>query len=219
MSNKFVYIDESGNFGTDGRYLTIAAIEVSDLDHQQLIRNMKRITGKVKKKFPNVATEYGEVKANKSNVIIREYVIRKIMNSHFTVRYITVDLTKIDSQLLKNQNILYNYLVSYVAKPIFLHLNRGDKVEFYIDERNNGVKHGFDIDQYLKHLVWFEMQKPQVNIEVKSVKSHKFEGIQVADFIVHAIQCKFEYNLDLFLDMIRPRIGTREHFPYRYFGK
>ncbi|MBS1007805.1 DUF3800 domain-containing protein [Leuconostoc suionicum] len=219
MSNKFVYIDESGNFGTDGRYFTIAAVEINSADHQKLIRNMKRITGQVKRMFPNVATSRGEVKAANSNVIIREYVIRKIIKSYFVIRYITVDLTKIDKVLLNNQNILYNYLVSYIVKPTIKKLGSGDKVSFYIDERNQAVKNGFNIDEYIKHIAWFEMRKYELNLQVKLVKSHKFEGIQVADFIVHAIECKFEYECELFLDKIRPRIGTRQHFPYKEFGK
>ncbi|ADG41493.1 hypothetical protein LKI_09770 [Leuconostoc kimchii IMSNU 11154] len=219
MSKKFVYIDESGNFGSDGRYFTIAAIEVSESNHKKLIRNMRRITGQVKRNFPSVATSLGEVKAANSDIVIREYVIRKIVNSYFVVRYITVDLTKIDSKLLENQNILYNYLVSYIVKPIIKHLGDGDRLEFYIDERNQAVKNGFNIDEYIKHLAWFEMKKYTLGIEVKSVKSHKFEGIQVADFIAHAIQCKFEYNYEPFLDKIRPIIGTRQHFPYKEFGK
>lgn len=219
MSDKFVYIDESGNLGTDGRYFTIAAIEVSEENHKKFIRNMKRITGRVKKEYPKVATNQGEVKAANSNLIVREYVIRKIINSYFTVRYITVDLTKISRRLLKNQNTLYNYLVSFIVKPIFKNSNPGDKVEFYIDERNKAVKNGVNIDQYIKKLAWEDMGKTTLKIEVRSVKSHKFEGVQVADFIVHTIQCKFEYNAEYFLDMIRPRIGTRVHFPYRYFGK
>lgn len=219
MSNKFVYIDESGNLGSDGRYFTIAAIEINSADHQKLIRNMKRITGQVKRMFPNVATSRGEVKAANSNVIIREYVIRKIIKSYFVIRCITVDLTKIDKVLLKNQNILYNYLVSYIVKPTIKKLGSGDNVSFYIDERNQAVKNGFNIDEYIKHIAWFEMRKYELNLQVKSVKSHKFEGIQVADFIVHAIECKFEYECELFLDKIRPRIGTRQHFPYKEFGK
>ncbi|KAA8455233.1 DUF3800 domain-containing protein [Weissella paramesenteroides] len=219
MGSKTIYIDESGNFGSDGRYFTIAAVELDSKHKKHLNHRMKNITRMVKENYPNVANENGEIKANRSNCIIREFVLRKVQTALFNIRYITVDLTQISKRLLNNQNVLYNYLASFLIKPLVLSDSEIESIEIILDERTKAVRNGFDINGYFQNLIWIDMKREEIDLKIISAKSHTTYGIQVADFIVHAIQNKFEDGIDSHALQIKNRIVTRQNFPYKTFGK
>lgn len=219
MVEKTIYIDESGNFGKRGRYFTITGVLINTDEEKKLLNKMKNTTRQVKVAYPKIANRNGEVKAAESNIVAREYVIRKMLATNFEVSYICADLHHVQQRLLDNQNILYNYLTSFIVKPIIEQTHDLTKLTVIIDERNSSVKNGSPLGPYLKEMIWITLGKPDIDVEVHMLQSHQHYGLQIADFICHAIHCNIEYVKTYYPTHLKSRFACVEHFPYRNFGK
>lgn len=66
----YLYLDESGNLGSDGRYFTIAAIETEN--PKPLSNVMKKTILRTKTKFERFK-DVKEIKASESNPIIKDF--------------------------------------------------------------------------------------------------------------------------------------------------
>ncbi|MDN6900812.1 DUF3800 domain-containing protein [Oenococcus sicerae] len=225
-----VYIDESGNLGLlRGRLFTINAVEIDKKFSKSLHNKMKSATLKIKSNRPDVVVSNGEVKFVHCTWEERQQVVNKIHTKEFYVHDINADVTKIIPRLLKNQSILYNYLLGFLVKNIVLPNKNLQAVHFVLDERNTSVKSGYAIDQYLKQFIWTDLNRPEIDIEISTVLSHKNYGIQVADFMSGLTQChcrcvQFPHNefeslidVDPTFALIQDKIQTIEHFPYKTF--
>lgn len=73
---KHIFIDESGDLGKFGsKYFTIAAVSVDEP------KNLSRIIKKLRqRKLKKSIKKLPEIKANNSDRVIREYVLKKVGN-------------------------------------------------------------------------------------------------------------------------------------------
>lgn len=219
VEKEYVYIDESGNFGTDGRYFTISAVRLNDQNKIKTIRAMKRCTLKVKQKFPTNQSDCGEVKANLCNPIAKDYVLRKLGNTDFLFNCIIADLNHIEPRLLKNQNILYNYLLKFLIEPVVRENPNLNSLHIIIDKRTIKVGKLKMFEDYIKAHIWTEMERSNVDILVEYMESHNSYGVQMADFLAHVSYKKYEQNIPYFYDLISHKNSLECKFPYQRFGR
>ncbi|MFH1256448.1 MAG: DUF3800 domain-containing protein [Candidatus Diapherotrites archaeon] len=127
--HRIVYIDESGDLGSNGsKYLVLAALLAdSYLPFNRIIKNMRR------NKFRKELKKANEIKANKSSKEVIKYIISKLNEvKSAKVFYVVLEKKKILSQYLKNdKNKLYNYVAGKLAKNLLL---EGTGTEIRIDK-------------------------------------------------------------------------------------
>lgn len=218
MESVSLFIDESGNFGTDGRFFTIASVRCDTNDCIRYNRAVKKASLKIKRRFPKSCTDNGEVKASLSNCISKDYMLRKIEHSCFRIDYITADLNYVEARLLDNQNILYNYLLTFLVKPVVI--NNSDLKRLTINIDNRTIKVGTEraFAEYIKGKIWVEYDRGDVDVTVTYFSSDKNYYIQGADFVANAINARFEKKNQYFANLITNKIEVRVQFPYRNFG-
>ncbi len=112
-----MYIDESGDLGSQSKHLILSALLVKDphpLD--RIIKNMRR------NKFKKELRKAKEIKANSSSPEIITYLIKKLNGiPDAKVFYITMNKKKCYSSYLKgDRNKLYNYAAGWLAKNIVI---------------------------------------------------------------------------------------------------
>lgn len=206
--------DESGNLGKKGRYFTIACVAGSEL--KPLKNVMNRSITNVKNKFPQFK-DSREIKASESNPIIKDYMLRKIATKNIEIRYIVADLVHVQQHLLKDENLLYNYMLKFLVLPICKSDKPPRRLVLNIDKRTIKVGSTNSFTDYIKILINYDLNLP-IPIEVNYYESHNSVQIQAADFVANAINAKYEYNHDYYYNLIKKKITHSEQFPYRLFG-
>lgn len=214
-----LYIDESGNFGSSGRYFTLTSLRCIDHSNFKLNRAVKKASLKIKKRYDGSVTRTGEVKASLCNPIAKDYMLRKIKKSVDRIDYITADLSYIEPRLLNNQNILYNYLLTFLISPIIKNNSDLSEIHIYLDNRSLKVGDEMSFSDYIKSKIWIEYDRPDISVSVHYVDSQSDYHIQGADFVANAINGFYEYNESYFTQILRSCMEVRVKFPYKYFGK
>lgn len=215
MGDKLILnFDESGNLGKQGRFFTIACIEMPNT--KPLSNVMKKAELKVKKQFPAFA-DYNEIKASDSNPIIKDYILRKIASKDLKIRYIVADLHHVKPKLLEDENLLYNFMLKFIIEKA---ARKKDlkRLIINLDKRTIKVKSTNSFEGYIKIKLQYEYDL-DLDIEVNYIESQNSYSIQAADFIANAIYTKYEYGKNYYYDLIAHKIIQKEHFPWKYFGK
>lgn len=205
--------DESGNLGKQGRYFTIACVSGNNL--KPLKNVMNRSIVKVKQKFPAFESR-DEIKASESNPIVKDYILRKIASKEIEIRYIVADLLHVRSYLLKDENLLYNYLLRFLIVPVSKKRNV-TRLVLNLDKRTIKVGSTNSFADYIKIAVNFDNDL-DLPIDVNYIESQNSVLIQAADFIANAINAKYEYKKDYYYNLLKHRIVHDERFPRVLFG-
>lgn len=213
MSKVILNFDESGNMGRKGRYFTIACIETYNT--KALKNVMKKSSLKVKRKFPRFANER-EIKASDSFPIIKDYILRRIISKDIQIRYATADLPFVHGPLLKDENLLYNYLLHFIIVPVAKRRDV-DEIDIFLDKRSIKVESINSFQNYISIKVNYELGL-DVKISVDYMESHNSYCIQAADFVANTINSYYEYGHDHCFKILHPKIAQHEKFPRHVFG-
>ncbi|WP_308722521.1 DUF3800 domain-containing protein [Paenibacillus polysaccharolyticus] len=213
MIKVILNFDESGNLGTQGRYFTIACVAGSNL--RPLENVMNRSIVNVKKQFERFS-ESREIKASDSNQIIKDYILRKIASKDIEIKYIVADLQYVKPELLKDENLLYNFMLKFLIVPMCKRKNLKE-LTINLDKRSIKVGSENSFEDYIKIKVNYECGFP-VKIKVNYIESQNSVLIQAADFVANAINTNYEYGYDYYYNLIKPRIEHAVRFPYQHFG-
>lgn len=205
--------DESGNMGKQGRYFNIACVGGAEM------KPLENVIGKsilkVKKEFPQYA-DLREIKASHSNPSIKDYILNKIISKDIFIRYIVADLKYTNSNLIEDENLLYNFLLKKLIIPIAKEqINK--KLTLNIDKRSIKVGSTNSFEDYIKIQLNYEL-KLNIDIKVHYIESQNSLSIQAADFVSNAIYAKYEYNNNYYYDILKPKIQNFEKFPYANIG-
>jgi hypothetical protein len=215
MGEKVVLnFDESGNMGKQGKYFTIACIEMTNT--KPLSNVMKKAVLKTKDQFPKYSS-YQEIKASESYPMIKDYFLRKISSKDIKIRYIVADLEHVKRELLEDENLLYNFMLQFLIVPVARQKTVSDLV-INLDKRTIKVKSTNSFEEYIKLKLKYEMNL-DINITVNYVESHNSYAIQAADFVANAINTKYEYGFSFYYDLINDKVRQRELFPRKFFGQ
>lgn len=196
---KYVYIDESGDLGLYGsKYFTIVAILI--YEPKILDRIIKKLRQrKLKKKLK----ELPEIKANNSNRIIREYVLKKVNSLNCNIFAIVVNKSKILSHLYEVQDKLYNYLCGILLSKIGL---ESGKIVVTIDKKHTNTLIRENFNNYIQN----KIGNKDVKVEIYHLPSYSNNELQVTDFVAWSINRKFNTEDDHYYKIIEEKISNKE---------
>ena len=200
MKEYFMYFDESGNLGTSGKYFVIACI---------ITENRKALHNTMKK----------TLKANKATKEIKSFVLNRISKNNLEISYIVAEKQHVQEQLIKDQNRFYNFLLKILLdqhKEKF----KENKINLILDNKTIKVKSLNSFEDYINIHINYELGlNSDIIVEYKDSKSHDAYNIQAVDYIANVIYSHYEYNLDIYMPIIKNKIKVIEEFPKFKFKK
>lgn len=225
MKSINLYIDESGNLGSGmGRYFLICALEINENESKSLSKRAGRIINRFKIKYNIPKTK--EIKGWKLNNEQRKELINNILFRGIKIRYIVLDL-KTTTILLKkadDKNACFNYLIQLIVKKLVIDYPELEKIVLYLDNRSVKIRNRLSLKPYLYNKLVLE--KLESNEQVKRIEfeTHYMESescylIEWADIIANALYKKYNSNISIFYDLIKPYIIDENKFPSKSFGK
>lgn len=203
--NKVLHIDESGNLGKDGRFFVISAVEYLD---RKRIQNFIR-----KNKKDNSLTE---IKGSTLSVPERQKIINHLnYRADYFISYIILDKKNLDNKkLFQDNNILFNYLCSFLFKG---HLkNSSDDFMLCFDNRTVKVKSGNSLKDYLRILAYTKLNCSS-NLDLCYLDSKSDNCIQMTDVIANTIYQSYTNKTAHFYDQLK--ISHSIRFPQAKFGR
>ncbi len=199
-------IDESGNLGRGGgRFFVITAVRY--LDDKRIKNFVKRY--KSKKQIP-------EIKGQRINFNDRQDLINKLNSKNdYLISYIVLDKKNLNNhKLFEDNNILFNYLCSFLFKKILK--NNEEDVHLCFDNRTVKVKSGNSLLDYLKIKAYTKWNYLG-NLSVSYWDSKSNNCIQMSDLISNTIFRRYSNNKIHFYNQIN--IAEKIRFPHNNFGK
>ncbi|MCK4717624.1 MAG: DUF3800 domain-containing protein [Thermoplasmata archaeon] len=196
---RYVFIDESGDLGQYGsRFFTMAAVVVTEPKFtSRIIKKLRQ------RKLKKNIRQLPEIKANNSNRMIREYVLKKVQELDCEIFSIVVEKESIQEHLFEVKNQLYSEICGERLEKIDMD---SGTLRIVIDKKdtNTLLRKGFD--QYLHK----RMDGSGAKITIEHKPSHLSNELQVVDFIAWAIQRKFNTGDCSYYPIIEEKIINRE---------
>ena len=188
-----IYVDESGNLGTQGRYFVIGAF---------CTESGKRIRNIIKKHCAKQAVT--ELKHRFTSFEDRQKLAYKFKTvvDHKT-GYICVDKTKIISPHLKaDNNLLFNYAFSYLMRDIVKYQGSQD-IKIIVDNRNQKVGSVNSLGDYLRIKAYTEWNFTH-HMDTVYVDSESDRLVQAADFVAGATLERYKNNKTHVYNILQP---------------
>jgi hypothetical protein len=189
-----MYIDESGDLGTQSKHLILSALLVKDVHPlDRIIKNMRR------NKFKKELKEANEIKANHSSPEIINHIIKKLNGvPDAKVFYITLNKEKCYSPFLNgDRNKLYNYAAGWLATNILL-----DDCDICIRIDKSKTKQMLrdDFDKYFERKLRDGCTLGK--IEIYHSVSHSWSGLQFADVLAWIAFQKIERGYEDYIEQL-----------------
>lgn len=224
MKEISLFIDESGNLGSQGRFFLICALEVQCIKSKTVSRRVARTINKFKKR--KLIPKNKELKGWSIKEDDRFELITKILSKDIKVRYIILDKDKTTILLKKadDKNACYNYLVQLIIKKIIKTYTDLEKINIYLDNRSVKIGNRLSLKPYLYNKLILEQLERKDNVkrvefEINYLESESCFLIQCADIISNSLFKKYNSNNNVFYKVIRPYIVFESKFPSKNFGK
>ena len=218
-NERCIIFDESGNLGSNGRYFVIACIDTTNF--KSLHNIMKRKILDAKKVFPELANIHAnEIKANEAYPAIKHHILECVISKDIKISYIVADLNYTKPYLLKDKNIFYNFLMKLLLDSIISKKDNGTKINILCDNKTTKVASANSFSDYIKiHFIYEKSYEIELNIEYFDSDANNAYSIQAADYIANAIYSKYEFDANLYCDVINSKIENCLKFPIKNFGK
>jgi hypothetical protein len=218
QNERCIIIDESGNLGIDGRYFVIACIDTSDC--KALHNLMKRKLKQAKKTFPEFNVYEHEIKAADAYPCIKHHILESISTKDIRISYIVADIAHIEARLLKDKNILYNYLAKLLIDKIITFRDKHTKINILCDNKTTKVKSANSFKEYIIAQLNYERRYDlDLNIAFMDSCAGNAYVIQAVDYVANAVYTFFEHKNDLYINQLRSKIIVEDFFPLGKFGK
>lgn len=217
-NERYLIFDESGNLGTAGRYFVISCIDTTNV--KSLHNIMKRKLKIVGEKFPELKTMHAnEIKAKDAYPCVKYHLLECIASKDVTVSYIVIDLNHIESRLLKDKNILYNFASKILISRLITEKDTGTKINILFDNKTTKIASKNSLREYIiAYIVYEENLDVEINFEYKDSDAKDAFIIQAADYVANALYSKYEYKKDIYANLFSHKINITQHFPYKTFG-
>lgn len=217
-NERCLIFDESGNLGVDGRYFVIACIDTKM--SKSLHNIMKNKLRQAKKLFPNLTTHSHEVKAKDAYPCVKHHILESIASKDLSISYIVADLQHINPNLLKDKNILYNYLMKLLISKLVDENDKNTKLNIICDNKTTKVASANSFSDYIKLYLNFEcIYNIDVNVLYLDSDAGDAYIVQAADYVANAIYTQYQYDIKMYSDCIESKINVRDRFPENQFGK
>ena len=211
--------DESGNLGNSGRYFVIACIDTMNYKSlQNMMRNKLRIAKKLFSKLAHLHSN--EIKAKDAYPCIKYHLLESIAEKDITISYIVADLHHVKPALLKDKNILYNYLMKLLIERLVSSKDNNTVLNIICDNHTTKVSSANSFEEYIKLCLLYEKE---YDIDLRIIYMDSDDGraypIQAADYVANALYGLYEYTDKIYYDRFQRKIKYKIHFPYQTFGK
>lgn len=199
-----ICIDESGNSGPGGgRYFVIAAVEAD---------NPKRLKNLVKHFCAQHKVD--EIKGGLLKVPDRQELLNSLNSvQDYKISYLVLDKAHFQRKDMLGQNVLFNYLASFVCEDIFKRAT--EDIVLCFDNRTVKTSSKYSLPDYLK-IRSIEWNVPY-KINTCFYESHSHRGIQIVDLVANTIFQSYRYGNQHFYKQLN--IIKSIKFPYQQFGK
>jgi hypothetical protein len=205
--------DESGNLGKDGRYFIIACIDT--VECKSLHNVMKNKLKQIKSAHPTLSGCGHEIKAYGAFPSVKEQVLEAIARKNLTISYVVADKQHIEEKLIKDKNILYNYLMKLLLDKLITEADKNSKINIIRDDISTkaGSKNSFR--EYISIHFNYELQyNLDLNIEYKNSGSGDAYIIQAADYVANALYTQYEHNKGNYAAIIEGKQNINILFPH-----
>lgn len=176
----YVYIDESGETGTQSSYIIFASIET------MLPRPIEKAMRKVWNAKPQFHG-HGELHANSVDDATRTRVLKSLAEHDLSIRYTVIDKAKVSEPLA---SVYYQVLAEFIGQHPKAHI-------VIVDRKDTEKKRKKMLEQ-------LGIEKAFVNVEFEI--SHKIRQLQAVDFVAWAIGRYYEHGDAEFMNMIQEKI-------------
>lgn len=202
---KTLFVDESGDLGSKGRYFVIAMLAP---------QKSKRIVNFMKK----FCSRHGlpEIKASQLSVPHKQEIFNKLCSANdYTVSYIVADKHNIDNKkLFEDKNLCYNYLFSFLVKKTIK--SSQEDLCILLDNHSTKIKSINSLADYIRIKAYTQWGYKH-NLDIRYTDSKDSKVIQAADVIANAVYAKYTYPTGHFYNMLT--ISESIKFPYTKFGQ
>ena len=187
----YIYIDESGDLGSDSNYLIMGAIIVDDKD--KLDRIIKKARRNYKKKLGNS----NEIKGTKTKRNIKKKILKELNKIDYQGIIIVFEKKqKYKINYHHNNNLLYNIIASKLAKELTI----TNKTSIIIDKSKNKEKD----QQEFNALFLPNLNNPKNHpVTIIHEDSKKEKGLQIADLLSWSAYQSVEHRNDEFINLIK----------------
>jgi len=177
-----VFIDESGNLGYNEGYFIIAMV---------VAHNPKRIKNIIKKFCGYHALS--EVHATNLGFTKKQFLINTLTKQQdYSISYIIADKLMITNKpLFENNNLLFNYLFSFLVKNIIK--ANTDDIHFYLDNRTQKVASANSLKEYITIKAYTEWGFSK-NLFLEYKDSKELKALQMADLVANCINRKYQWK-------------------------
>ncbi len=207
-----VFIDESGNLGTAGKYFIIAAVVCQD-NHSK--ERLKRIFKKACLKYGAPDSPLKEIKGSEHDFVKLQSILTKIALRPDNEIFLLVVEKKHHKPDLDN-NLNYMHLSGILIKQILKKYN--DDVRITFDSRDVKATSLTSTADYLGIKAKMDWGFKH-NLTVLRRESHTMYNLQAADVIAHITYRKYKNQHVHLYNIVQPRIETVIEFPIGKFGK
>ncbi|MDO9518552.1 MAG: DUF3800 domain-containing protein, partial [Methanosarcinaceae archaeon] len=198
----YIFIDESGDLGSQSKYLILSALVVKSPDKlNRIIKNMRRT--KFKKQLRNAT----EIKANRSSPELVKYVLKKLNDlDDAKVFFIILEKEKCYSTFLNsNKHKLYNFVAGKLASNI--NVDDGNVI-VRIDKSKGKQVLRDDFNKYFEYRL--KDNSLVEKVEIHHSYSHAWAGLQFADVLSWSAFQKMEHSNNEYIDVLKIRIEVYE---------
>ena len=191
----YIFIDESGDLGSQSKYLILSALVVKSPDKlDRIIKNMRRY------KFKKQLRKAKEIKANKSSQELIKHMLTKLNDlNDAKVFFIILEKEKCYSNYLNsNKHKLYNFVAGKLATNIAL--DAGNAI-VRIDKSKGKQVLRDDFNHYFEKRL-----KENSSIEKVAIHhsdSNAWSGLQFADVLSWSAFQKMEHSNSEYINVLK----------------
>jgi len=203
MSRRYIFIDESGDFGfspKSSRYITLCAIIVSD----KVV--LERIPRRTRRQLNATVRMKPELKFHGSDEIVKRKVLGMfalLPEAH--IASISLDKARIEKRYQKYKGEIYDRMCGALIGDILQTLPPVNRIEFNFDIRPMNKPKSLDFDDMILRKILTHSQRLRIIspfATVSRMSSERNKGLIVADFIAGAIRRKYERRSPEYYDII-----------------
>lgn len=208
----YLVLDEAGTHQC--KYLVIGGYI---LDRPKPVENLiKKVNLHIGKIYPKYA-RLKEIKPTEEN-IKKEFLTRLAAVNGIQMRYVVADKDWVKPHMLKDENCLINYLLTFIIKPIAIECSiTGQSLNIWLDNRTIKTESRNSFADYIKIKIQYAWD---INIQINVLYKESIGSVAVqgAHHIVNAIWHRYEYGNQTLYDTIGAKVVQHVEFPKDKFG-
>lgn len=200
---KYIYIDESGDFGFSKKSTKTVIVVASFTDSEKVLTTwIKRIK---RRKLIGKKSKISELKASQQKDEFLQYFYEHANKDlKFNIYGVVIDKAKISTKYIHEEGVIYLKAIEKLVE-----ISRSEissSTIWYLDRRPVKKLDWRFIQQSIRSKILSLSTNDKAKIEIHSVDSERTVNIQFADFIAYAIFRSKEFGDNRWVNNIRSHI-------------